>query len=251
LILISRIYIILLRPSAPEVRMNLPEPTMETSTITAHHTAHPRVWLAPEHLLSAPLYEALRARCRDAFIDLRRRRRVRVTPGLSVLFEGLETVLLQVYEVLRAEGWELARAQRELAEYARLLPGPTRLSATAMIDSDNRAHGLHLARSLRRRGALVLRAGGLSAPSEPVDDERDDSPVHYLGFTIDTHLAAAIARERPLILAIDADSRAEVELAPELVRELARDLTPDPDPDTTPLLRGLKSSRTEPQEHHP
>ena len=225
--------------------MNLPEPTSMISS----HSADPQEWLTLEQLLSAPIYEALRARCTDAFIDLRRRRRVRATPGLSVLFEGVETVLLQVYEVLRAEGWGLARAQRELAEYAPLLPGPRRLSATAMIDSSERAQGRRLARSLRRRGALVLRAGALSAVSEPVDDEPDDSPVHYLGFTIDEHLTAAIAHGRPLVLAVDTDSHAaEVALAPALVRELARDLAPHPHP--TPLLRGLKPHRTARQEHH-
>ncbi|MEZ4452231.1 MAG: DUF3501 family protein [Nannocystaceae bacterium] len=192
--------------------------------------------MSPAELLSAPIYEALRARCVDAFIELRRRRRVRVSEGLSVLFEGRETVLLQVYEVLRAEGWDPARARRELAGYTCLVPGPGRLTATAMIDGGDPAIGLRLARALRARGGLVLGGAAGLTRSEPSGDDADDGPVHYRRVPIAARLAAAIVDGRRLTRAVDAPGlAAEVELAPALVRELAFDL--DPTPLSTPLMK--------------
>lgn len=193
-------------------------------------------WVTPAQLHPARIYEALRARCIADFVALRARRRLRVTPALSVLFEGRETVLLQIYEVLRAEGWDPARAEREIAGYACLVPGPGRLCATAMIDGGDPALGRRLVRALGGRGGLRLCCGPLAAASERAEEGGDDGPVHYLRFPIDARLGAAILAGRPLALVVDAaEPSIEVDLPAALRGELARDL--DPTPTATPLLR--------------
>jgi hypothetical protein len=198
-------------------------------------------WIGPEALLSERGYLALRRREAAALTALRARRRLRVSPALTLLFEGRETVLAQVYEVLRVEGWTPARIDRELAAYACLIPAPTRLCATAMIDGGGREHGLALVAALRA-GGLRLTCGGLRCAAQPVDPD-DDDPVQYLRFAASPELAAALGSGAPARLELDAlGVHARVHLPAALRRELTVDLRGGPS--STPLLRPRATAAT-------
>ena len=186
-------------------------------------------------LLSPSAYERVRELCSEDFAALRSRRRIRVGPSLSLLFENDATVLIQIYEVLRVEGWTPRRAARELAAYRCLLPGPRTLCATALIDGDGLAEGLSIARGLRQLGGLVLRFDGRSVASAPAERSTDGGPgepVHFLRWDLSaTARAALLAAPQPLTIALRADVfSAATELPPTLKAELADDLLGQPPP---------------------
>ncbi len=84
-------------------------------------------------------YEKIRDGVRRQIIDLKRCRRVRVGEYLSFLFENRETVLFQIQEMCRAERIvDDARTQDEIDVYSALLPRPGELSATLMIEIEDR-----------------------------------------------------------------------------------------------------------------
>ncbi|MEZ4384166.1 MAG: DUF3501 family protein [Nannocystaceae bacterium] len=210
-------------------------------------TSPPR--LRPEALLAEGAYLELRRREGAALAALRARRRLRVTPALTLLFEGHETVLTQIYEQLRVEGWSPARARRELDTYACLVPDRGRLCVTAMIDGGDRAHAVALLAALRA-GGLRLRCAALRCVAAPFDAD-DDDPVQYLRVAAPPELAAALAADAPAHLELDAVGIcARVPLPAPLRRELVCDLRGGPA--STPLLRGADAQRiiTHPKGRH-
>ena len=192
-----------------------------------------RVQGLAERLLGPATYRQVRAQWSDRLVRLRARRRIRVGPSLSLLFESEETVLLQVYEILRVEGWSPLRAARELATYSCLLPGRGTLCATALIDSGGREEGLALARCLSRTGGLSLCIKGhtiASVPSQTMSEPGE--PVHYLrwGFTPAAQ-RSFLQGTRAMTLRLNAHERsAAVESSVVLLRELQTDLVDRPLP---------------------
>ena len=69
----------------------------------------------------------------ERYLD--RYRRVRIGPGLTLVFENRQTLWFRVQELLRvARLADPARVQEELDIYNRLLPGQDRLQAAFLID---------------------------------------------------------------------------------------------------------------------
>lgn len=84
-------------------------------------------------------YEKIRDDVRRRVIDLKRNRRVQAGDHLSFLFENRETVLFQIQEMCRAERIvDGARVQVEIDVYNELIPGPGELSATMMIEIEDK-----------------------------------------------------------------------------------------------------------------
>ena len=80
-------------------------------------------------------YETVRDEMRRRVITLKRGRRVPVGRYLSFVFENRDTVLFQIQEMCRVERIsEAARIQDEIDVYNALLPRPSELSATLMIE---------------------------------------------------------------------------------------------------------------------
>jgi hypothetical protein len=80
-------------------------------------------------------YETVRDEMRRRVIALKRGRRVPVGNYLSFVFENRDTVLFQIQEMCRVERIsEAARIQDEIDVYNALLPRPSELSATLMIE---------------------------------------------------------------------------------------------------------------------
>ncbi len=192
-----------------------------------------RVQGLADRLLGPAMYREVRAQWSDRLVRLRARRRIRVGPSLSLLFESEETVLLQVYEVLRVEGWSPLRAVEELTTYTCLLPGRGTLCATALIDGGGREEGLAIARCLSRAGGLSLCIKGhaiASAPSQAESEPGD--PVHYLRWSLTPAARRSLlGGARPMKLRLNAHEHSVVvEGSSVLVRELQGDLVDRPLP---------------------
>ena len=85
-------------------------------------------------------YEKIREEMRRRVIALKRARRVSVGRYLSFVFENRDTLLFQIQEMCRIERiTDDARIQDELDVYNALLPRPGELSATMMIEIEDKA----------------------------------------------------------------------------------------------------------------
>src|SRR5262249_40372811 len=85
-------------------------------------------------------YEKVREAFRRETIALKARRRVAVGDRLSLLFENRRTVLFQIQEMIRAERIVAReRVQDEIDVYNELIPGSGELSATLMIEIEDKA----------------------------------------------------------------------------------------------------------------
>jgi len=84
-------------------------------------------------------YEKVREERRRRVMEMKRARRVSVGRYLSFVFENRDTVLFQIQEMCRAERIvDDARIQDEIDVYAALLPRPGELSATMMIEIEDK-----------------------------------------------------------------------------------------------------------------
>jgi hypothetical protein len=84
-------------------------------------------------------YEKVREEMRRRVIAMKRTRRVPVGSYLSFVFESRDTVLFQIQEMCRVERiTDDARIQDEIDVYSAMLPGPGELSATLMIEIEDK-----------------------------------------------------------------------------------------------------------------
>jgi hypothetical protein len=84
-------------------------------------------------------YEKVRDAVRRRVTELKRTRRVAVGRYLSFLFENRDTVLFQIQEMCRTERIvDDAKMQDEIDVYGALLPRPGELSATMMIEIEDK-----------------------------------------------------------------------------------------------------------------
>lgn len=142
-----------------------------------------------DEVLDLGAYEAIRDRFRARVIDEKRRRRVALGPHASCVFENRDTALLQIQEMLRTERITREGAVlHEIETYNQLVPGAGELSATVMIEIDDRETReafLVEGKGLDRAFALEVdgdRVGG-EWDRERESDERTTT-VHYLRFPL-------------------------------------------------------------------
>lgn len=91
--------------------------------------------LTVDDILDLRAYERVRDRFRAAVLEVKRRRRVPLGRIMTLAFESVDTVRLQVQEMARVE--RIATDEGiagELEVYNRLLPAPGELSATLFIE---------------------------------------------------------------------------------------------------------------------
>src|SRR5688572_26206396 len=138
-------------------------------------------------------YEGIRDRFRARVIEEKKTRRVKLGEHASCIFENRDTVLLQIQEMLRTE--RITRETsiaHEIETYNELIPGPHELSATILIeieDKDLREQFLVDAKGLERNFALVfhLTTGDVHCPGK--NDPSREHPqrttaVHYVKFDL-------------------------------------------------------------------
>jgi hypothetical protein len=185
-------------------------------------------------------YEAIRDRFRARVIVEKRLRRVALGPSASCVFENRDTVLLQIQEMLRTERiTREAAVAHEIETYNQLVPGDRELSATIMIEIDDkteRERFLADARGLERAFAIVVDGHECPATHDPSREHPErTTAVHYLKFPLvpaaERALRDVLEKKRApgdvrlSLLAKHPRYTARADLPPALVTSLAEDLT--------------------------
>jgi hypothetical protein len=185
-------------------------------------------------ILTIAGYEPIRDRFRARVIQEKKQRRVAVGPNMTAVFENRDTVLMQIQEMLRTE--RITREGgilHEIETYNQLLPGPSELSATIMIEiEDTAARDAFLSAASGIEECFTLRVG--DAESKGMIDrarllEGRASAVQYMKFQLRPeamlHLKSAGPKGVRVALAVDhAAYRAEAPFSAELVAHLVSDL---------------------------
>jgi hypothetical protein len=138
-------------------------------------------------------YAARRAETFSRLVPLRRDRRIRLGDLVALEFENVETLRLQVQEMVYVERLtEPGAVAAEVEAYARLLPDPHRLVATMFIEIDEldqvrstlaELAGLQNSLSLRI-GDSTARGVEIPGPDEDPDAPTDTVSVHMVAFPL-------------------------------------------------------------------
>ena len=176
-------------------------------------------------------YEAIRERFRARIIEEKKARRVKLGDRASCVFENHDTALYQVQEMLRTERiTKKSAVEHEIATYNELVPGDDELSATIMIEIDDKnERDDFLSRGLGMEKHVHLSVDGRRVPAtwDPARIHEDHlSAVLYLKFPLGKALADRVrAKDAKITLAVDHPAyRASVDLAAGVVLSLAEDL---------------------------
>jgi hypothetical protein len=175
-------------------------------------------------------YEPVRAEARRQVIELKRHRRVALSPILSLVFENRDTVRSVVEELLRAERIEDPRRIAEEVEvFNELIPGDCELSATLFLEITDQAELAQRLGELRGiEESVHMTVGGERV--DQVHEEgrsRDDrtSSVHYLRFRLnDEQRSAFLEGAEVEVVADHASLTARATLTEQQRMALAADL---------------------------
>jgi len=135
-------------------------------------------------------YEAIREPFRARVIAEKKARRVALGLNASCVFENRDTALMQIQEMLRTERiTREAAILHEIETYNQLVPGDHELSATVLIEIDEKADRekfLFEAKGLDRSFALLV-DGTRCHGKHDVSRESPDrtTAVHYLKFPLE------------------------------------------------------------------
>lgn len=153
-------------------------------------------------------YEPVRAEARRRVIELKRHRRVQLSPILSLVFENRETVRSVVEELLRAERIEdPARIAEEIDVFNALIPGERELSATLFLEITDQAELAQRLNDLRG----IEESVHLDVDGERVEQAHEEgrsredrtSSVHYLRFHLSDEQRAAFLRDGEVEVVVD------------------------------------------------
>lgn len=177
-------------------------------------------------------YEKARDALRREVIALKRHRRVPVGDRLSFLFENRQTVLFQIQEMVRAERIVADhRVQDEIDVYNDLIPGPGELSATMLIEIEEKSQiqpvldslmgidsGEHVWLQIGREHA----APGQFEAGHSKEDKI--AAVHFVRFALPEAARRAFAREPVAVVVEHPNYRARMVLSEETRQALLEDL---------------------------
>ncbi len=177
-------------------------------------------------------YETIRASFRTRVIEEKKARRLQLGANATCVFENRDTVLLQIQEMLRTERITRGSAvDHEIATYNELIPGEGELSATVMIeidDKDERESFLDKGRGMEQSFALIVDGERVGATWDPARvDPTHLSAVLYFKFPL-SEKAAAYLKNGGAQVELVVDNPVyptRVALPPVMVRSLADDLT--------------------------
>jgi hypothetical protein len=186
-----------------------------------------------EDLAGKVEYERLRPEFRRRVMALKNKRRVAVGDNATVHFETRDTMLYQVYEMLRAEdSWDRERAvEDELEAYNPLIPQNGGLSATLMLEYETPAErSLHLEALVGLDQHVWLEVGD-TEPVAAVFDDAQVSPtrissVQYIRWPLDDDRRRILQTDGAVvrILFDHPHYEAQAVLGEETRKEIARDL---------------------------
>lgn len=144
-----------------------------------------------DEILGIERYEGVRDDFRRQIIELKKNRRLHVGPRVTFVFENHATMLFQVQEMLRAENIvDLDKVREELAVYNELVPAPSELSTTLLIeitDSDRIREDLisliGIDECVTLEIGAAIRIAGQFEPGRSKEDKL--SAVQYVRFPLD------------------------------------------------------------------
>ncbi len=179
-------------------------------------------------------YEKGREEALRRIIELKRRRRVPVGRHLSFVFENRETVLYQIQEMCRAERIvDDARVQEEVDVYNDLIPGARELSATLLIEIEDKAEIQAILDRLMGIDSgdhvwiQVGRDYAIPAEFEPgrSDAERGKiSAVHFVRFAFPPEAIRAFGEQDAYLVVDHPGEKARTRLPDEVKASLLEDL---------------------------
>ncbi len=177
-------------------------------------------------------YEKVRDAARREIIALKARRRVAVGDRLSFLFENRRTVLFQIQEMIRAERMVADdRIQDEIDVYNELIPEPGELSATLMIEIEDKSRikpeldrfmGIDSAQHVWLQIGRDFAIPGQFETGHSKEDKL--AAVHFVRFALPAAARRAFAREPVAIVVDHPGYRARAELGDEVRAALLEDL---------------------------
>ncbi len=184
-------------------------------------------------------YEKAREEMRRRVIELKRRRRVSVGRHLCFVFENRETALFQIQEMCRAERIvDDAKVQEEVDVYNGLIPRDHELSATLLIEIEEKADiqpVLDRLMGIDSGEHVWIQAGkefAIPAEFEPgrSDEERGKiSAVHFLRFKVPPEAIKAFRAEDAYLVADHPGERGRTRIPDEVKASLLEDLEGDPE----------------------
>ena len=190
-------------------------------------------------LLGLAGYEAIRDQFRMRVIAEKKARRVALGPMASCVFENRDTALMQIQEMLRTERITREGAiLHEIETYNQLVPGDGELSATVLIEIDEKADRekfLFEAKGLDRAFSLSVDGNKcIGKHDEAREHPERTTAVHYLKFPLVPAAEAALRdvlakKKKPadVVVELSVDHpryTAKTTLAASLVQSLAEDL---------------------------
>ncbi len=190
-------------------------------------------------ILELAEYETIREQFRGRIIAEKKARRVALGPQASCVFENRDTALMQIQEMLRTERiTRPAAIDHEIETYNQLVPGDHELSATVLIEIDEKADRekfLVEARGLDRSFALIVDGARCHGQHDEARESEDrTTAVHYLKFPLqpaaESALRDVLAKKRKpgdvtIELVVEHPRySAKTVLPPPLVQSLAEDL---------------------------
>ena len=140
-------------------------------------------------LLGLAEYEAIREPFRARIIAEKKARRVALGPQASCVFENRDTAMMQIQEMLRTERiTREAAILHEIETYNQLVPGDHELSATVLIEIDekeDREKFLFEAKGLDRAFSLIVDGAKCQGQHDVAREQPDrTTSVHYLKFLL-------------------------------------------------------------------
>lgn len=187
-----------------------------------------------DEIVGATDYEQMRPGFRRQIMALKNKRRVRVGDHVTVHFETRDTMLYQIYEMLRVENsWDRPDAvEDELEAYNPLIPQRDALSATMMIEyetPEERTHHLEALVGLDDEH-LWLEVGDAGRVAAVFDNAQVSptriSSVQYIRWPLGDEHRRQLAIDGTVVrIVIDHPHYpAQAVLGEETRKELARDL---------------------------
>jgi hypothetical protein len=145
--------------------------------------------VARNEILGLAEYEGIREHFRARIIAEKKARRVALGPQASCVFENRDTALMQIQEMLRTERiTREAAILHEIETYNQLVPGDHELSATVLIEIDEKADRetfLFEAKGLDRAFSLVVDGVKCAGKHDEAREQPDrTTAVHYLKFPL-------------------------------------------------------------------
>jgi len=180
-------------------------------------------------------YEKVREEMCRRIIDLKRRRRVQVGKYLCFVFENRETALFQIQEMCRVERIvDEAKIREEVEVYNDLIPGENELSATLLIEIEDRAEIQPVLDRLMGIDAgehVWIQVGkdyAIPAKFEPGHSDADRgklSAVHFIRFAFPPGAIEAFKKQDAYLVVDHPGEKARTRIPDEVKTSLFDDFT--------------------------